>query len=104
MSEAKRTLAEEIARAAIAFQRACTGRTPESASVLLGEKTLVVTLHEALSPAEKELSRTSEGAARVQEYHRQLFHDSSAALHDKFRKILGVEIRGAARDDIGARG
>ena len=86
------TVAQEIAQAAIAFQRECTGHAPESVTVLLGEETLVVTLHEALVPAEKALWRTPEGAARVHEYHRQLFRTSGAALHQELERILGVEV------------
>jgi uncharacterized protein YbcI len=86
------TMAQEIAQAAIAFQRECTGRAPESVTVTLGEETLVVTLHEALSPAEKAMARTPEGAARVHEYHRQLFRSSGTALHQELERILGVEV------------
>ena len=93
MSETKPTPAQRIAQAAIAFQRECTGIAPESVTVLLGEKTLVVTLHQALSPGEKEMARTAEGAARVHEFHRQLFQNSSAALHEELQRILGVEVR-----------
>jgi uncharacterized protein YbcI len=86
------TVAQEIAQAAIAFQRECTGHAPESVTVLLGEETLVVTLHEALSPAEKAMACTPEGAARVHEYHRQMFRTSGAALHQELERILGVEV------------
>jgi uncharacterized protein YbcI len=84
--------AQEIAKATIAFQRECTGVVPASVTVLLGEKTLVVTLHDALSPAEKLLARSAAGAARVEEYHRQLFRNSATALHKELQRILGVEV------------
>jgi uncharacterized protein YbcI len=45
-------------------------------TVVLSDDTLVVTLHEALSPAEKALACTPEGAVQVQEFHRQLFKSS----------------------------
>jgi len=56
------------AQAAIAFEQRRTGRphAPSSVTVVLSEGTLVITLHEALSPAEKELARTPAGAAQVQ--------------------------------------
>ena len=57
-----------------------TGHVPKSVSVLLSDETLVVTLREALSPAEKALAKSPEGVAKMQEFHRQLFHDSSASL------------------------
>ncbi len=93
MGEIQITVAQKIAQAAIAFQRECTGVAPESVTVLLGEETLVVTLHEAFSPAEKEMARSSEGAARVHEYHRQLFQNSAAGLHQEIQRILGVQVR-----------
>lgn len=85
--------AREIANAAIAFQRNYTGVMPISVTVILGEETLLVRLHDALSPAEKLLARTPEGAAFVREYHRQLFQTSAAALHNELQRILGVEVR-----------
>lgn len=98
MGEAKSTLAEEIAQAAMAFQRECTGHAPRRVSVVLGEKTLVITLFEALSPAEKEMGRTPEGATRVREYYRQLFHDSAAAFHERLSQILATDICESAAD------
>ena len=98
MSEAKPAVAQAIAQAAIAFQKECTGIAPQSATVLLGEDTLVVTLHDALSPAERLMARTPEGAAQVREYHRQLFQSSAGALHREFTRILGVEVRESSID------
>jgi uncharacterized protein YbcI len=92
MPEKMPTIAQEIAQIAMTFQQQCTGRLPESVTVLLGEDTLVVTLHEALSPGEKEMARTPGGAARVHEYHRALFETSSLALHLELKRILGVEV------------
>lgn len=93
MDKNEPTTAQAIASAAIAFQRECTGIAPRSATVLLGEKTLVVRLHDALSTAEKLLAQTPQGAARVEEYHRELFRNSSATLHHDLQKILGVEVQ-----------
>src|SRR5208283_1839738 len=93
MSDIPTSVAEKIAKAAIAFQRECTGSVPESVTVLLGDDTLVVTLHEAFTPAEKEMARSPDGAERVREYHRQLFQNSAGALHQEIKRILGVEVR-----------
>ena len=92
MTEARPTIAQQIAGAAIAFQREATGISPESCTVLMGEQTLVVTLQDALSLAEKQMARTPEGAARVNEFHRRLFQASGGALHQELQRILGVEI------------
>jgi uncharacterized protein YbcI len=48
-------------------------------------------LHEALSPAEKDLARSPSGAAQVQEFHRQLFSTSSQQLRKEIKRITGVE-------------
>jgi uncharacterized protein YbcI len=59
MDKTNSTMAHQIAQAAIAFEQRRTGsHVPKSVSVVLSEGTLVITLHEALSPAEKALART----------------------------------------------
>ena len=61
------TIAEQIAEAAGRFQPACTGHTPQSVTVVFGRDTLVITLHGALSPAEKVLAQSA-GAAQVRSF------------------------------------
>jgi uncharacterized protein YbcI len=87
------TMAQQIAQAASAFEQERTGLAPSAVTVVLSEETLVITLHGALSPAEKALSKTAEGAARVQEFHRQLFTTSSEPLRQEIKRITGVEVR-----------
>ena len=60
--------------------------------------TLVITLHEALSPAEKALAKSPEGAAQVQEFHRQLFLNSADSLRKEIKRITGREVREAAAE------
>ena len=67
-------------------------------TVVLSDDTLVVTLHEALSPAEKAMARTPEGAVQVQEYHRQLFKDSIELLRQELKRITGVTVGEAAAE------
>jgi uncharacterized protein YbcI len=86
------TAAERIAQAATAFQQECTGHGPGSVSVLLGEGTLVVTLHDVLSPAEREMARTPEGAGKIHEFHQQLFQTSAMVLHHEIERILGLQV------------
>jgi uncharacterized protein YbcI len=93
MNETTRTIAQRIAEAAASFQQRRTGLEPKSVSVVLGGDTLVVTLLGALSPAEQEMSRTPEGAARVQEFHSQLFLDASDSLREDIKRITGKEVR-----------
>ncbi len=98
------TKAQQIARAASAFEERLTGHPPRSVTVVLSEDTLVITLHGALSPAEQALARSPAGAAQVQEFHRQLFHNSFDSLRQEIKRITGVEVREAAAEVASATG
>ena len=92
------TMAQQVAQAAIASQQLRTGHLPKAVTVVLSEDTLVVTLHGALTPAEEALSMTPAGAAQVQEFHRQLFANSSDPLRQEITRITGVKVREAAAE------
>ena len=92
------TMAEQIARAICEFQQTSTGHTPTAVSVVLSEDTLVITLHEALTPAEKAMAKSADGAAQLQEFHRQLFASSSESLRQKITRITGRQVREAAAE------
>jgi uncharacterized protein YbcI len=92
------SVAQQIAQAAIAFQHQRTGHKPESVAVVLSGDTLLITLHGALSPAEKALAQSPEGAARIQDFHRQLFSNSADALRQEIKRIAGVEVREATAE------
>jgi uncharacterized protein YbcI len=99
MIKSKSTMAQQIAQAAIAFEQRRTGNhVPRSVTVVLSEGTLVITLHEALSPAEKALARTSAGAAQVQDFHRQLFASASEGLRKEIKRITGMDVRQATAE------
>ncbi len=98
MSESRPTMSQEIAEAVIAFQQQTTGHAPKAVTVVLSQDTLVVALHEALSPAERDLAESPLGAAQVQESHRQLFSTSSQRLQKKIEGITGVEWREAVAE------
>lgn len=85
-------ITEQLAEMASSLQQQRTGVAPTSVTVLLGEDTLVVTLRDALTPAEKALVRTPEGAAQVQEFHRQLFSSASEAMRQEIKRITGREV------------
>jgi len=95
MPQTTPTMAEQIALAAKAFQQEQTGHEPKSVSVVLGGDTLVVTLHGALSPAEQAMAQSPEGAAKVKEFHRQLFLNASDALREEIQRITGRAVRDA---------
>jgi uncharacterized protein YbcI len=91
-------MAQRIAEAAAEFERRRTGHSPHSVTVVLSGETLVVTLHGALSPAERALAVTPGGATELQDYRRRLFDTSSAAFRQEIKDITGVEVREAAAE------
>lgn len=92
------TMAERIARAAAIFEHQRTGVVPKLVTVVQGDGTLVVTLHGALSPAEQTLSETPDGAAKVREFHRELFASASETMRQEIHRITGVEVREATAE------
>jgi len=92
------SVAQQIAAAISAFQKQSTGHAPKAVTVVLSEDTLVITLYDALTPAEKALAKSADGAAKVQEFHRQLFATSSAALRDEIERITGKQVREATAE------
>lgn len=89
-------MAEQVATAAIEFQRERTGHAPRAATVVLSGDTLVITLHDALSEGERDVSKSVEGAAQVQAFHRELFGVSAAPLRKEIERITGMPVREAA--------
>lgn len=94
MNSVSPSMAQQIGYAASAFEEARTGHVPKSVTVVLTSDTLIITLRGALTHAERALANTAEGAARVREYHQQLFANSSNSLLDEIRRIT----HGGARD------
>jgi uncharacterized protein YbcI len=98
MDRLKTRMAQEIAAAASQFQQQRTGHAPGSVTVMLGDNTLVITLHDALSPAEQAMAQSADGAAQVQEFHRQLFASSSDAFRQEIKRITGVAVQDAVAE------
>ncbi len=98
MSPTNLTVVQQIAEVVSNFQQQCTGHTPQAVSVVLSEDTLVITLHGALTAAEQALSKTAHGAAQVQEFHRQLFANSSEELRNEINRISGRVVQQAAAE------
>lgn len=92
------TMAEQIALVVSAFEQQRTGHPPKSVNVVLGDETLVITLHEALSPAEKALAKTPDGISQIQAFHRELFNNSSDVLRREIERITGVKVCEAAAE------
>jgi uncharacterized protein YbcI len=95
MTNSNQSMAEQIGKAATAFQQQRTGHKPKSVNVVLSGDTLVVTLHGALSQAEQAMAQSPEGSAKVQEFHRQLFLNASHTLKEEIRRITGMDVREA---------
>jgi uncharacterized protein YbcI len=91
-------VAQQIAEAVSAFQKQSTDHLPKAVTVVLSEDTLVITLYDALTPAEKALARSADGAAQVQEFHRQLFATSSESLRREIQRITGRQVREATAE------
>jgi uncharacterized protein YbcI len=89
------TMAQQIAQAAHAFEKRCTGHAPKSVTVVMGDHTLMITLHGAFSPAEMALAKSPAGAAHVQNFHRELFTSAADSLRQEIKRITGVEVREA---------
>ena len=96
MSASPETMAQRVADAVTKFQTERTGHAPKTVTVILNDDTLVVTLYDALSPAEVILSKTPEGASFVRDFHRRLFDSSVGALREEINRITRVAIREAA--------
>jgi uncharacterized protein YbcI len=93
-----KTMAEQMAHTVRDFQQQRTGHAPQSVAVVFSEGTLVITLRGVLTPAEKALSQTSEGAAQVREFHRELFQNSLGPLQKEIERITGVAVREATAE------
>jgi uncharacterized protein YbcI len=87
---------KELAEIALSMQSVRTGHTPKAVTVVASDDTVVLTLHEALTPAEKILARTESGAAKVEQYHRALFAVSCDELRKEIQRLTGRKVREAA--------
>jgi uncharacterized protein YbcI len=89
-------VSKELADIALAMQSERTGHTPKAVTVVASDETVVVTLQEALTPAEKILVRTEAGASKVEDYHRALFAVSCNELRCEIQRLTGRRVREAA--------
>lgn len=95
MEDQNSSVADQIAKVVREFQFTSTGHLPKAVTVVLSDDTLVITLHQALSPAEQRLAESAQGAAQVQEFHRNLFAAASRTLREEIQKITGKIVRDA---------
>lgn len=96
VSAMNQSLARRVARAAGTFEHLLTGRAPVSVTVVASGDSLVVTLHECLSPVERDLHADGGwGRERVESYHRRLFEHSCAPFRSHLRETTGVSLESA---------
>ncbi|MGH8631556.1 MAG: DUF2294 domain-containing protein [Burkholderiales bacterium] len=98
MDKPKSSMAQQIAQAARTFEQQRNGHAPKSVTVVLSDDTLVITLHGALSEAEKNLAKDPDGAAQLQEFHRQLFASAAGTLRREIERITGAKVRESAAE------
>jgi uncharacterized protein YbcI len=96
MGQTKSTMVQQLAEAASSFQLQQTGHAPSDVTVVIEKDTLVITLHEALSPAELALGGSPERAANLREFHQHLFRNSVESLRSDIERITGRKVREAA--------
>jgi uncharacterized protein YbcI len=92
MDRSQASIAQQIAKAASDFEQRRTGHAPKAVNVVLSGDTLVITLRGALSPAETAVAKSPAGTAELQEFHRQVFANSSDSLRQEIKRITGVEV------------
>ena len=90
------SVSKELADIALSMQAERTGHSPKAVTVVASDETVVVTLHEALTPAEKILVRTEAGVSKVEEYLRALFAVSCNELRREIQRLTGRRVREAA--------
>ena len=113
MNKLDPTMAEKVAEAISVFQEKRTGYPPKAVTVVLSDDTLVVTLHEALSPAEKALVVELEGqtkanaeiAAQLDQFERHFFRppdflDGWQDVHETTAVRQALMLQGVAGSQI----
>lgn len=98
MKKSHSTMARQIAEAVGEFELRTGSYLPKSMSVMLSDRTLVITLHDALSPIEHTLAQSSSGADRLEEFHRALFANNPGSLRQEIKRITGMEVCEAATE------
>jgi len=90
------SIPKELAQIALSLQSERSGHVPKAVTVVASDETVVVTLHEALTPAEKILARSTAGAAQVEGYHRALFAVSCDQLRAEIQRLTGRTVKESA--------
>ena len=92
------SMAQQIAQAASAFEQQRTGHAPQSVTVVLSDNTLVITLHGALSPAEKAWPKARPAPPRCRSFTGSCSSTPPTRCGRRSRRITGVEVREATAE------
>lgn len=98
MNDSELNVAQALARLASGFHEQRTGHAPSDVTVVFTDDTLVVSMRRALTAAEITLAATPEGAAQVQNFHRQLFANSTAEMRQEILRLTGRRVRETAAE------
>lgn len=93
MTYSSLTITAKVAHTVHDFQRQRTGYTPKSVTVVLSDGMMVITLLEALTPAETILCQTEKGTVRLRDFHAELVRDSLGLLGAEIERISGIPLQ-----------
>lgn len=88
----------EISEAMIKFEKEFMGRGPKETKTYLLKDMLFVRLKGVLTPAEKQLSKTAEGATLIKKTRVQLLEGARPLLKNIISEITGCQIKSLHTD------
>jgi uncharacterized protein YbcI len=89
-------LKSRIVNAVTAFERNQMSVTPESVTVELEERSLVVVMHGVTSEAERNYARNPESRELLDRFYRELFDATKAELESSIERILDKQVAGSS--------
>jgi uncharacterized protein YbcI len=92
MEKPSSSMAQQIAEAAGASEQLRTGHGPRSVTVVMSEETPVITLHGALSAAERALHRRRRRRRRSSTFIDSYLHTRPTRYAERSKKITGVGV------------
>lgn len=82
----------EIGEAMMRFQREQMGRGPDEAKAFILDDLVVVRLKNVLTPAERELTRTTDGRKLIKQMRNELLEATRAMLEALISRLTGCQI------------
>ncbi len=94
----KGQLEAKISEAMIKFEKEFMGRGPKETDTLIIKDAILIRLKGVLTPAEEQLSKTSDGADLIKKTRVQLLEGARALLRNIILEITGCQIRSLHSD------